>query len=263
MATDIKYTLNAQLADNTVTKDNPDDKILEVIYAGTADKERILAEMMAVNPGLEQETLRHVLDLENRVVQKLLLTGYRVNNGLFVAEARCRGTVANRAWDDERNSIYVNLTQGKDLREAIEATTVNITGQKDAVMYIAGGQNVATKGEGFTATAGRAFTLTGAKLKVVGDDPAVGIKLTDADGTDTQVTEDLWVVNQPSRVTFIIPAGLEDGVYTLTLTTQFNGSGLLKEPRSISQTLTIGEAPAGGGGQGGGDGEDDGDHQLG
>ena len=249
MATDIKYTLNAQLADNTVTKDNPDDKILEVIYAGTADKERILAEMMAVNPGLEQETLRHVLDLENRVIQKLLLTGYRVNNGLFVAEARCRGTVANRAWDDERNSIYVNLTQGN--------------GQKDAVMYIAGGQNVATKGEGFTATAGRAFTLTGAKLKVVGDDPAVGIKLTDADGTDTQVTEDLWVVNQPSRVTFIIPAGLEDGVYTLTLTTQFNGSGLLKEPRSISQTLTIGEAPAGGGGQGGGDGEDDGDHQLG
>lgn len=263
MPTDIKYTLNAQLADNTVTKDNPDDKILEVIYAGTADKERILAEMMAVNPGLEQETLRHVLDLENRVVQKLLLTGYRVNNGLFVAEARCRGTVANRAWDAERNSIYVNLTQGKDLREAIEATTVNITGQKDAVMYIAGGQNVATKGEGFTATAGRAFTLTGAKLKVVGDDPAVGIKLTDAEGVDTPVTEDLWVVNQPSRVTFIIPAGLEDGVYTLTLTTQYNGSGLLKEPRSISQTLTIGEAPAGGGGQGGGEDEDDGDHQLG
>ena len=263
MATDIKYTLNAQLADNTVTKDNPDDKILEVIYAGTADKERILAEMMAVNPGLEQETLRHVLDLENRVIQKLLLTGYRVNNGLFLAEARCRGTVANRAWDEERNSIYVNLTQGKDLREAIEATTVNITGQKDAVMYIAGGQNVATKGEGFTATAGRAFTLTGAKLKVVGDDPAVGIKLTDADGTDTQVTEDLWVVNQPSRVTFIIPAGLEDGVYTLTLTTQYSGSGqrVLKEPRSISQTIVLGEAPDSG--ETGSDSGDDGDHQLG
>lgn len=263
MATDIKYTLNAQLADNTVTKDNPDDKILEVIYAGTADKERILAEMMAVNPGLEQETLRHVLDLENRVIQKLLLTGYRVNNGLFLAEARCRGTVANRAWDAERNSIYINLTQGKDLREAIEATTVNITGQKDAVMYIAGGQNVATKGEGFTATAGRAFTLTGAKLKVVGTDPAVGIKLTSADGTDTQVTEDLWVVNQPSRVTFIIPAGLEDGVYTLTLTTQYSGSGqrVLKEPRSISQTIVLGEAPDSG--ETGSDSGDDGDHQLG
>lgn len=33
-----------------------------------------------VNPRFEKETLRTVLDLENRIVMKLLLSGIRVNN---------------------------------------------------------------------------------------------------------------------------------------------------------------------------------------
>ncbi|MEL5894321.1 hypothetical protein AAE250_12590 [Bacteroides sp. GD17] len=44
--TDIKYTLNAQLADNTVTVDNKDDKIAVLVSAGTADKQRIISEIM-------------------------------------------------------------------------------------------------------------------------------------------------------------------------------------------------------------------------
>lgn len=57
MAEKIKYQINVQMMDNAVTKDNPDDKIFTVISNGTADKERLIAEMMKVNPGLEEETL--------------------------------------------------------------------------------------------------------------------------------------------------------------------------------------------------------------
>ena len=53
MATaDIKYRLNAQLADNTVTVDNKNDKIAVVVSAGTADKQRLISEILEVNPGL-------------------------------------------------------------------------------------------------------------------------------------------------------------------------------------------------------------------
>ena len=267
MANEIKYQLNALLRENAVTKDDKDDKILEVQNTGTADQERIISEIMAMNPGLEPEAVRMVLDLENRALSRLILTGMRVNTGLFLAEARCRGTVQGNAWDPERNSIYVNFTQGKDLREAIEATTVKVTGEKGATMYVTGGSDLATRVPGYTATAGRAYTLTGAKLKVAGTDPAVGIVFIDADGTETPVPQDLWVVNNPSRLTFIIPAGLADGTYTLRVTTQFSGSStLLKSPRSIEQTLVVGEAtdaPVNPGGSGGGSGDDDDDFQLG
>ena len=134
MADEIKYQINVQIADNTVTKDDPDDKIFNVVSQGTADKERIIAEMMAVNPGLERETLRHVLDLENRVVMKLLLNGMRVNNGLFEAAPQCKGVVRGTAWDPAVNSIYVNFKQGKEMREAIRSTTINVIGEKGSIL---------------------------------------------------------------------------------------------------------------------------------
>lgn len=57
----------------------------------------------------------------------------------------------------------------------------------------------------------------------------------------------------PSRLTFIIPAGLADGTYELKVTTQFSGSGskLLKTPHSAAKTIYIGKAPEGGGGSSG------------
>lgn len=259
--TDIKYTLNVQLADNTVTVDNKDDKIAVIATTGTADKQRIISEIMELNPGLERETVAAVIDLENRVVKKLLLTGYRVNNGLYQAVAQATGVVDNKTWNPAKNSIYASFTQGADIREAISKTNINILGNKGDTMYVAGGEDAATRAPGFTATAGRNYTLTGAKIKIVGSDPSVGISLTSSTGTVTKITEDMIAVNQPSKLIFIIPAGLTDGAYELKVTTQYNGGGnnQLKEPRSVTQALYIGKAPTGGGGTPG----DENDNPLG
>lgn len=75
----------------------------------------------------------------------------------------------------------------------------------------------------------------------------------------------MWAVNKPSQLIFLIPAGLADGAYELKVTTQFSGaSTLLKTPRSVTQTLYIGEAPTGGGNTGGstGGGSSDGDQNV-
>ena len=174
MANDIKYQINVQIADNTVTKDDTDDKIFVIVSLGTADKERIIAEMMDMNPGVEPEMMRLVLDLEKRAVKRLLLNGMRVNNGLFEAVPQCRGLVRGTAWDPEANEIYVNFTQGKELREAIADVVVNVIGEKGATMYLSSSLDAATGLGLFNATAGANLTLTGKNIKVVGDDPSVG-----------------------------------------------------------------------------------------
>lgn len=261
MAEDIKYNLNAILKDNTVTT-NPDDQVLEIVSQGTADQERIVQEMMKVNPGLERETLRLVFELEKRVIKDLLLSGMRVNTGLYTAEVRARGVILGGVWDAERNSLYVSLTQGKDLREAIAATHVNILEADKSVRYIRDGYadgadvdaDTRVPQEGIVATAGRAFTIRGNKLKLAGDDPSVGITLTDADGTETKVPLSSVYVNEPKRLTFLIPAGLADGRYTLRVTTQYSSYDyLLKEPASISTEISIGDVPQSGGDGGSGD----------
>ena len=123
--------------------------------------------------------MRLVLDLEKRAVKRLLLNGMRVNNGLFEAVPQCRGLVHGTAWDPEANEIYVNFTQGKELREAIADVVVNVIGEKGAAMYLSSSLDAATGLGLFNATAGANLTLTGKNIKVVGDDPSVGITLTE------------------------------------------------------------------------------------
>ena len=129
-------------------------------------------------------------------------------------------------------------------------------------MYVAGGIDTATSLSGFTATAGRNFTLTGQRIKLAGDDPSVGITLTDAEGEVTRITDDMIALNQPSKLIFLIPAGLADGEYKLTVTTQYSSGQLLKTPRSVTKTLYIGQAPAGGGEPGGGGDDEEGGSPL-
>lgn len=256
MAEELKYQINGQLADNTVTVDNKEDMILIPVSIGSANEARIIAEMKAEDSGLREETIQHVFDLEKRVIKRLLMSGYSVNTGLYHASVSFRGVIENSQWNAAKNSIVVNFNVGADLRQAIKNTTVSIIGEKGSAMYVAGVLNAATRAQDASATAGRAFTLTGGKLKVVGTDASVGITLTDSKGVETKIAEEFWVVNDPSKLTFIIPAGLADGEYELKVVTQFNGSGLLKSPRSVVKTIYIGKAPDGGG-SGGDEGQEE------
>ena len=209
----------------------------------------IIAELKAEDSGLREETIRHVFDLQKRVIKRMLMTGMSVNTGLYYASVAFRGVIENSTWNPAKNSIVVNFNVGADLREAIKATTVGIIGEKGSAMYIGGVQDASTRAQDASATAGRAFTLTGGKLKVVGTDPSVGITLKSSSGKETKVAEDLWVTNDPSKLTFIIPADLADGTYELKVTTQFgsNSKTMLKVPRSVMKTIYIGKAPDGGG----------------
>ena len=56
--------------------------------------------------------------------------------------------------------------------------------------------------------------------------------------------------NKPSELMLLVPPGLADGEYTLTVTTQYSTGTTLKAPRSTSITLWVG-------GKSGGGGEDD------
>ncbi|WP_052356280.1 DUF4469 domain-containing protein [Bacteroides timonensis] len=254
MAEEIKYQMNGQLADNAVTVDNKEDMILVPVSNGTADEARIIAEMKAEDSGLREETIQHVFALRNRVVKRLLLSGINVNDGITYASTVFHGVIENSQWNPQKNSIAVNFQMGAELREAIKRTTVNIIGEKGSAIYIGGVTDASTRAQDASATAGRAFTLTGSKIRVAGTDAAVGITLTSAGGTVTKITDDLYVMNDPSKVTFIIPANLGNGTYTLKLTTQYGGNSKqqLKSPRSVEKTIYIGTAPAGGGGTSGG-----------
>ena len=245
----MQNVLKGWLIDNTVTADNLTDKILQLESAGNATIDDIIDEMLKQDTGLRIETLRHSISLYNRVVTNLILSGVSVNTGLFYAVAKLTGVVESGVWNKEKNSIYVSFTQGKELREAIAKTAVNILGEKSNVMYILETEDRKTGLRDGTATAGRNLFVRGAMLKVVGDDPEVGVTLTNASGVKTKLEEDMITTNKPSELTLLVPADLPNGEYTLTVTTQFSTGAVLKAPRSVNTTVWIG-------GKSGGDDDD-------
>ena len=256
-----KNVLKAWLVDNTVTTDDKTDKIFSLETTRSIDKEIILDRMVAKNPGVRRETMALGIELMEEVIAEALMNGESVNTGLFHGVAQFRGVAKQNAWNAATNSIYVSLTQGKALREAIKDTRVDVLGERPTKFYIGSGQDAVPRAVDFSATAGRNFTLFGKNLTVAGTDPSVGITLTStATGTMTKIDRDMIVLNEPSRLIILLPTSLEDGEYMLTVTTQYRGGGdaLLKTPRSTSHTIYIGGAPEGSGSTGtpGGSGSD-------
>lgn len=250
----MQNVLKGWLADNTVTANNLEDKILVLESAGSVKLPDILREMKLEDTGLREETIEHVVKLFNRVTARLLLNGYQVNTDLFHGTAQFTGVVEGGVWNPKKNSIYISLIQDKDLLEASAQTGVKILGTKSAAAYILGSEDTATRATDGSATAGRNYRLHGRQIKLAGTHASVGIVLAAADGTLTPIPLDMIAVNNPAEVILLLPPDLADGTYELRLTTQFSGSTtLLKEPRTLTRMLTIGKS---GEGEGGGDVED-------
>jgi hypothetical protein len=92
-------------------------------------------------------------------------------------------------------------------------------------------------------TPGRNLKISGQKIKIAGDNPAVGILFRSQDDPDSTYTVDASdiVTNNPSELMIVIPALIADG-YTLEVTTQYTTSGdLLKAPRTVAfdKVLTV------------------------
>lgn len=246
-----KYVLKVWLTDNPLTTRSETEKYFSLDPVRKVDSEMILERMMAKNPGVRKETMALSVKLMEEVIMEALMSGEIVNTGLFHAVAKLRGKVAMNNWDPDTNSIRVSITQGKQLREAIKNTRVEVKGERPANFRIINGQNAATRSTGFNATAGRNFILTGKNLTVAGDDPSVGITLKSiAKGTVTKIEANRIVMNGPSRLIILLPESLKDGEYILTITSQYKRSGknFLKTPRSISCHLYVGIPPSGGNG---------------
>lgn len=238
MVANPRYQIDVKLQDNTVTVNNSDDKIFVVQSQGTADIERLIDEIKEINPGLEQETIRMILALCNRAVVKLIFSGYRLNTGLFILELFCKGVTYDKAWHPDVNSLQIRLRPIKELREALNNTTINIVGESTSAMSVTGAESAL--GVGYRVKAGRAFTLYGKNIKVVGDEPSVGIMLTNSENVVTKIEADLIVQNSPKKLIFLIPEGMAEGEYELKIVTQYSSSSrLLKKPRAVIKSLTV------------------------
>jgi hypothetical protein len=244
-----EYTLKGWLVNNNVTTDNTTDQILLLEAAGHITQDDLVQLLKDEDSGLRIEVIRHVMDLQNRVVARKVTEGFSVDTGLVHIKAQPKGLIEDMTWNPKKNSVHASILVDKVLREALAKASVHILGEKGDAMFIGSGLDAETRASNGHATTGSAYTLHGRMIKIEGDDESVGLSLTShSSGVVTKIGKGKIATNHPSRVQFYVPDTLTDGVYTVSITTQYSASkALLKKPRTatweINVSRTIGTLP--------------------
>ena len=234
METKRKNSLIVELYDLSITE-RKDDRYGRVVTGKSLNEDDLIKTAVTRRTDLNPSTLKAAVEILKEIAIEEVCNGASVSFGLGYYGLKVNGVFVgdNAQWDASKNSLAVRVAPNAELRKAVESTGVNVRGLATSGTVINTVTDVASGEENSKLTPGGGVNLSGTRLRIEGDHPSVGLKLTNlGTGEETVVPSTSILLNDPSKVTFIVPADLPEGDYRLVLTTQFGGTGArLKEPR--------------------------------
>lgn len=228
--------LNAWLRPNLLTED-PNDFVATPVSTGSIGIAEIIHELKKEGMEIKEETAVDIITRFNRKTAEMVLNGYSVNTGLAYMKPAIRGVFYDKTWDTEKHSVYVNITQGADLRMALKTAKAEILGEQASPMSVFSITDKVTGRTDGSLTVGKNAEIKGSYIKVAGDSKENGIWFTNVETKAKVKVEDI-VLNEPSRLLILVPK-LDKGTYELSVTTQFAKTTTLKEPRTETLNAPI------------------------
>ncbi len=190
------------------------------------------------------ETIINIMSMADKIKQRGLANGKHIIDGLGMHYLTTRGVYTGESaqFDASINSIKVAFKPSKDLMTLIKAAEVATKGAKMVGPVINSITDSTTGVINEELTSGGPAIIEGRNIKVVGDDPTVGIYFTAEEENAVPVKVNLLVENNPSKVIIILPVLDSSKQYTLDIVTQYsNGSTILKTPRSYHFPILLGK----------------------
>jgi hypothetical protein len=235
----ILHRIKAYLYNNALTKDDVNDLVARVSSEESLTVRQI-AESASERGGadISAPAMEHAVNLWLREMAYRLCDGFSVNTGWFTAAVHIKGVFDSpmEHFNPEKQHVLFEFQQGAELRKELSSVTVDILGMADSGIIIAQVEDMKTGSVNDVLTPGRNLKITGHKIKVVGNEPGVGILFRSMDDPEAvyPVEADEIVINNPSELMIVIPEDLMADTYKLEITTQFsNGSAQwLKAPRT-------------------------------
>jgi hypothetical protein len=228
------HKLKAWLYDSVLTA-NPNGLIARIISEKSLNVNDVsLSAEKRGGATISAQAMTNAVNQWLKEMGYLLCDGFSVNTGWFTASANIRGVFDSPAekFSPAKHSVIFTFNQGALLRKEIAGVEVQILGVADKAMMIAQVTDIKTGTVNNLLTPNRNLRIAGAKIKIAGDNPAIGIFFVNGDtGERLRVHSSETVINNPSDLLIVIPE-LAAGTYRLEITTQFTGNALLKEPRT-------------------------------
>ena len=236
MATTGKNSLIVELYDLTITE-RKDDRFGRVVTTKSINEDDLINTAVSRRTDLNPATLRSSMEILKEIAIEEIANGASVSFGLGYYNVAVNGVFIgdNAKWESSKHSLSVRVTPSAKLRTAVNAATVDVRGMAGIGTIVNSVTDIASGEVNTRLTPGGAVNLTGSKIKIAGDNPANGISLTNqANNVVTVIAVNAIAVNDPSKITFIVPADLAPGDYKLSITTQYSTAAqTLKEPRTF------------------------------
>ena len=244
---EIRGEFSLGLFHNPLTENNPNDLVGHVYSQETVSLQQ-LCESAAGRGGadISASAMFHAAEMLFHEVEFQLCNGFSVNlNGVITGHVGIKGVFdgPNDHFDPDRHKIFFGFQAGAALRKLIPLIKVNVRGMADSGLKILQIEDVASGSVNDLLTPGSILRVFGQKIKVVGDDPEVGIFfVSETTRSRVKVAPNQIETNANSKLVFNIPA-LPDGAYHIEVVTQYsNANALLKAPRTFKfeKALTVG-----------------------
>jgi hypothetical protein len=171
-----------------------------------------------------------------------LCDGFAVNTGYFSIHPNVGGTFdkVTKGHDEAKHPVSFRFRTRAPLRALAEHIAIDVEGLADITGYIDLFIDITTESANETLTSGGQFSISGHKIKVVGNNADVGVYFVSAtDPTQrVKITEHL-AENTASKIIGMVPT-LASGTWKVEIVTQFTvGGTFLKEPRVIESAFAL------------------------
>jgi len=238
----VKNNIKVRLFENFLT-DDPNDLTARVVSERTLGIGEIAR--TAVNRAKAPttvEALEHNVNIFLREMAFQLMNGFAINTGFFTASAQVRGVFGNRAerFNPQKHAVLFRFNQGETLRRQLPNINVEVLGMGETAIMISHVVDKKTGSVNDLITPGGVLKIRGGRLKIVGDNPEVGVHFEDEAGNSYKVEERDLIVNNPSQLMVQVPA-LPAGRYQLVIRNQYAVGAMLREPRTTvyERVLTV------------------------
>ncbi len=229
-----KSSVIVELYDLTLTE-RKDDRFGRVVTTKSLSENDLVAIAVSRRTDLSATTLKASMEILKQIAIEQIANGASVNFGLGYFNLTVNGVFIgdNVKWDSSQHCLAVNVTPVAELRNVIKSTTVDVRGLAVAGPVINSLTDVSSGEINSRLTPGGGVNLTGSKIKIDGDSPNVGLSFVNQETEEIiSVPMTSILVNDPSRITFLVPLTLAAGDYKLTISTQYSASAKpLKEVR--------------------------------
>lgn len=237
MAMNEKNSVIVELYDLTLTE-RKDDRFGRVVTTRSLTDDDLIAIAVSRRTDLNPTTLKASMDILQGIAIEQIANGASVSFGLGYFSLAVNGVFIgdNATWDSSIHNLSIRVSPTADLRNAVKSSVVNVRGMAASGLFINSATDVASGETNSRLTPGGGMNLTGSKIKIDGDNAANGINLTNQATTNVySIPLTSLLVNDPSKISFIVPATLVPGDYVLSITTQYSSpSQMLKEPRTYT-----------------------------